>query len=138
MVMAPLCLHPADLIARASEWSHFMTRLETDWEHRRSTDNEIRERYKQYHHKVVYELTEYLWTAVRIQVFRPMLHNMVLNNLEYMIKNYDDMQAIRYAEELLTAFSSLQLTRFVNKKVPKPAAYTGLVSMFRETYGDCH
>lgn len=36
------------------------------------------------------------------------------------------------------AFNSLQPARFADKKVPKPALYTSLVSAFSETYGDRH
>jgi hypothetical protein len=115
-----------------------MTRLEAGWEHRASTNDQLETRYKQYGEKHVFELREYLADNVQGRISRPMLNKMVLDNLDYMAMNSDDMTVFRYAEELLTAFNSLQPTRFADKKVSKPPTYTGLVSEFSETYGDRH
>jgi hypothetical protein len=117
------------LIAKAQEWSDFLTKLDEDekllWAERAAQDKRYRE---------CPSLITYLDDIPTIS--KVMLREIVLHNLSVLD---NDMDKMGYADELLTAFKALKPTHCRREtRAPQPRSHTDLVKGFNETYGDQH
>lgn len=111
-----------------------MTSFEVNAEFRRRSAREFFQRYNPYYPlHAVGDLQEYIEELPSL-ITRFMLNKIVLDNIPE-ISN--DMQVIRYAEQVLTAFKSLKPTRYPEAAVTNPLE-DDLPGAFSEEYGDRH